>query len=193
MSGPGRPRVIDREEITEKLLLYKSEIILLGDKVLSKNDHLWEKISEELGGKKTAKSLHSYVSCNKDGIRDLMNGREKSEKVPRFRESDQPNSSACDATFEENLYDAEDIIETKNCTISMKMSNFKALAQTKNHKNRSVVKLKPGVWQQEISERIWNATKLKCGFNFKNHYLSADLSTGSAKGMYLFALYQFYL
>lgn len=55
MSGAGRPRLIERSLVIEKLLLYKTEIVLPGDKILSQKNCLWQRISDELDGKKLAK------------------------------------------------------------------------------------------------------------------------------------------
>lgn len=125
------------------------------------------------------------VCNNTDGVRDLLNGREKSEKPYRSRLSDF-SDSVSDYLSDTTLNNSQKIIGTQRVTISMKKTAFMKMAKVQNYKKKKVVRLEPGVWQNEISERLWNATKLKCGFNFKNHYLSSDLSTGSAKGMYSF-------
>lgn len=41
---------------------------------------------------------------------------------------------------------------------------------------------KPGVYQKILSEKIWNATHASCGYNFKNHFLDSDATSGSLNG-----------
>lgn len=191
MNGPGRPRLIESQLVIDKLLLYKTQIIFPGDKVLSKKNSLWQRISDELEGKKSAQSLHSYVCNNIGGVRDLINGKETCEnKSPPVCVSDSNTNNCFDTSSDSELTDDETGTTKKvqKVTLSMNMNVFKNLVNKKKYRNRKVLKLESGVWQNEISERLYSETKLKCGFNFKNHYLSMDLSTGSAKGMYLFLI-----
>lgn len=48
MGGTGRPPLIERSVVIEKLLQFQKEIVLPGDKILSQNDSLWQRISDEL-------------------------------------------------------------------------------------------------------------------------------------------------
>jgi len=38
--------------------------------------------------------------------------------------------------------------------------------------------LQPGKRQELITNKFWDATHMKCGFQFKNHYISADAKSG---------------
>ncbi|XP_039310233.1 uncharacterized protein LOC113005626 [Solenopsis invicta] len=38
--------------------------------------------------------------------------------------------------------------------------------------------LQPGKWQEMITDKFWEATHMKCGFQFKNHYISGDAKSG---------------
>lgn len=42
--------------------------------------------------------------------------------------------------------------------------------------------LQPGKWQELMTDKFWEATRMKCGFQFKNHYISADAKTGVING-----------
>lgn len=42
--------------------------------------------------------------------------------------------------------------------------------------------LQPGKWQEVITDKFWEATRMKCGFQFKNHYISADAKSGVISG-----------
>lgn len=76
MPGPGRPRLIDKEEVIKVLLKYKSQIVLPCDKIVSYQHEIWKTVSQELRRTKLPKSLHSYVCNNKDFVRYLLNDRE---------------------------------------------------------------------------------------------------------------------
>lgn len=57
----------------------------------------------------------------------------------------------------------------------------------RREKNRSVSTrdysvLQPGLWQHFFTEKIWQATKISCGFNFKRHKLSRNAESGYAYG-----------
>lgn len=63
MSRLGRIPKIDHEVVIETLLQYKTIILLSdsGDKIVSKQDEVWVKISHSLGGKKVF--LLCTISC----------------------------------------------------------------------------------------------------------------------------------
>lgn len=165
----GRPPLVDKEKMINILLKYKTEILLPGDKIISQQDDVWKRVSEELEGKKLPASLHSYVCNNKDSIRDLLNNRERRQE--KFEPASAPNRNNFSLSTDSDASDSSEVNETKRITISMKMSAFKKLVKCKRYKNREVLKLEPGVWQHEISERLWNAAKMKCGFNYKYRFI----------------------
>lgn len=180
MARPGRPPLVDKEKLINTLLKYETQIVLPGDKIVSQQDHVWQTVSEELEGKKLPASLHSYVCNNKDSVRELLNNRERRQE--KFQHASAPNENNSSSFEDSDASEISEIVKSKKITISMKISEFEKLVTRKKYKNREVLKLEPGAWQHQISERVWNATKMKCGFNYKYHHLSADLSSGSAKG-----------
>lgn len=50
----------------------------------------------------------------------------------------------------------------------------KQTKQTRYGKPKSPKKIyfSPEKWEHSLIGKIWNAIKIKCGFNFKNHYLT---------------------
>lgn len=42
--------------------------------------------------------------------------------------------------------------------------------------------LQLGKWQELITNKFWEAKHIKCGFQFKNHYISADAKTDVING-----------
>ena len=51
---------------------------------------------------------------------------------------------------------------------------------------RSCLKLKPGIWEELLSDEIYKATSLECAFNFINHSLTNDGKSGIINGIILF-------
>lgn len=184
MTRTGRIPLIDPSIVVSTLFNYKEIILLANDKILSKTHSIWKQISEELEGKKSSSSLYSFVCDNKHGIRDLLNSREKVKKndVPSNAIDDKNVESVedCDNSFNSSF--EADNPEIVKHILSMSRKNFNAMTTDKMYKGRKVKKLLPGVWQQKISELLWNYTKMSCGFNYKWHYLNNDLDSGSIHG-----------
>lgn len=47
---------------------------------------------------------------------------------------------------------------------------------------REYAVLQPGLWQHVLNEKIWQATKISCAFNFKRHKLFQNAESGYACG-----------
>lgn len=147
---------------------------------MSKSDIVWSRISEDLGKKKSGNSLYTFVCNNKHGVRDVLNN--KKVEVLRAPSQQQSNEKAMDDSSSNSSMDVDEEF-IKTITLSMSRHHFNQMVADKTYKSRCVKKLMPGVWQKEVSERLWNATKLRCGFHFKNNYLNNDLTSGSIKGI----------
>lgn len=184
MSVRGRIPLIDKSVLTEILLKFKCDILLPGDKILSKTSVVWSQISEELDRKKSSQSLYTYVCLNKHGIRDLLNDRPGGPKevAPDHKLHDE----SADVSTKENSFnstiESDNAEETKSYVLSMSKHSFDQMVMDKIEKRRHVKRFIPGVWQKEISERLWNHTKLKCGFHFKYYHITTDLTSGSIAG-----------
>jgi len=48
--------------------------------------------------------------------------------------------------------------------------------------------LRPGIWEEFFTDKIWDATHLRCGFQFRNHYLSNVGTSGYINGKYKFLI-----
>lgn len=171
----GRIPKIDSSIVIDIILKYKEVVLLPNDKIISKTNPIWMQISEELDRKKSSASLYSFVCDNKYGIRDLLNNRKVDIKINNSINLND-SSSTINSTIE------NDSEENSECVISMPRQNFDNLIIEKVYKGRRVKKLSPGLWQREISERLWNNTRMHCGFNFKWHHISNDMSSGSIHG-----------
>jgi len=50
----------------------------------------------------------------------------------------------------------------------------------KHYRLRKV--LQRGKWQELITNKFWEATRMKCAFQCKNHYICTDAKTGIING-----------
>jgi len=55
-------------------------------------------------------------------------------------------------------------------------------------RNRIWKTLRPGLWEEFITSKIWDSIQLKCGFKFRNHYLSNIGISGYINGKYKFVI-----
>ena len=49
-------------------------------------------------------------------------------------------------------------------------------------RHRNYYRLSPGEWEDWLADLIFDATKLKCGFNFANHQIRSDKKGGTING-----------
>jgi len=71
------------------------------------------------------------------------------------------------------------------------VSEFEELIILKSYKHTNKNKLRnriwkclrPGIWEEFIyTNKIWDVMRLKCGFRFRNHYLSNNGISGHING-----------
>lgn len=198
----GRPMNISPIDVIKILKKYKDNIITPERKIVSKLCSIWSTISSELKEKISPASLYTFVTCNRYNVRTelLKNIAEEQGKDTTISDSNisvisnETNNS--DTTFEHSNNSIEHNLQTINFSFLMSTIEFKEIiinrtyayiirnAKTKSNalcRQRKV--FRPGIWQAVITEKIWNSTNLKCGFNFKNHYISRDATTGYINGM----------
>lgn len=116
---PGRKAVIEPHIVIEAILARKDQILLPGGKILPKsNVHVWEEISKSLGYKKKAMSLYSFVTDNKYGVRDLLNGQSVNLEVKETVLNQSVDSSVNDSSLDTSQM-FQDIVDVKNLEIAM--------------------------------------------------------------------------
>jgi len=83
--------------------------------------------------------------------------------------------------------------ESINCVITITNKEFEELIVFKSYKrmqrgkmrNRIWKTFRPGVWEDFITCKIWDAIQLKCGFRFRNHFYLSNIGTsGYINGEY---------
>jgi hypothetical protein len=180
MYSKGRPSKVPKENIVNTILAYKNRVILL-DKIVSKHEAVWSEISIALSGHLTPASLYSIVSCNRFNVRDKLLNRENANATINESDLSYSSSNMNDTTSSKNstLNNSRDK-QHINFTIMVSICEFEDLIVLKSYKrtiknkvrNRIWRTLRPGIWEEFITNKIWDVMRLKCGFRFRNHYLS---------------------
>lgn len=189
----GRPASVDPSKIKEVILKYK-EIINNNNNVISKTHDIWNIIARELENKITSNGLYVFVMFNRYGVKNaILNKEVCNDKCVSASESLLSNSSSnwneVSITSSPDVY-SENAYSEKHLVISLLKEDFTNLLVEKIYKRREKGKmyyrlrkvLQPGKWQELITNKFWEATHMKCGFQFKNHYISADEKTGVING-----------
>lgn len=181
----GRPPKVAEEIITALILKYGEQILLPDNKIIRKTDEVWGLMSRELKNAMTPESLYAIVTCNRYEVRDQL--------------LLQSGAVVSDDTRSDVLRDVDSIPEKQSIPdkldilIPISREKFEGLVVDRlykrtGRKNQQTYRerkvLKPGEWQHMVTSSIWEETQLKCGFHFRNHYLSGSGTTGSIKGMY---------
>lgn len=140
-------------------------------------------------------SLYTIVSCNRYGIRNkLINHPEHESAMDSLNISD--HTTVNESFASEHSKNMEPVI----FTIMIPTQEFEELIIFKSYKrmqrnkirNRIWKTLRPGIREEFITHKIWDATHLKCGFKFRNHYLSNDVGiSGYINGGYKSAIIQY--
>lgn len=87
------------------------------------------------------------------------------------------------------------IVDHKNCiefAIFSSRTEYEELLITKEFNRRDTsrkkvytrtcLRLEPGKWEDWITKQIWKVTKLPCGFNYRNHYITENVAAGTMEG-----------
>lgn len=185
----GRPRKVDSERMKEAILRYR-EIINNNNNIVSKKHDIWKTIARELGNNVTSDSLYVFTMCNRYDVKN-----EIFNKVICNDNSMSTNESLLCDTLEVNntcISSSPDHSFSENFIIPFLREDFKNVLTEKVYKRRVNGKakmyyrlrkvLQPGKWQELITHKFWEATKMTCGFQFKNHYISTDAKSGVING-----------
>lgn len=190
-STRGRPAKVQSHEVINTILVYKNRIIL-SDKIVSKHDSVWSEISVALGSRIIPVSLYTMVSCNRYGIRNQLVSCSEDINTDNLNSSeDIVKSSLNDSMGNESSVSIDSKnVESINFTITVSRYEFEELIVFKSYKrmqrnklrNRIWKTLRPGLWEDFITSKIWDSVQLKCGFKFRNHYLSNTDTSGYING-----------
>lgn len=184
----GRPGKINLEKMKEAIIKYK-DILNNNNKIISKTHDVWKLIAQDLGNKVTTNNLYVFTMCNRHNIKNLILNKtlcnDKSANESALSDSLISNEkSICSS--------ADDDTTEKVFVISLLREEYINLLTEKVYKRQTNKNgktyyrlrkvLQPGKWQELITDKFWEATHMKCGFRFKNHYISADAMSGLING-----------
>lgn len=191
-SKPGRKPLVPREQLTEIIIRHKNEVITDDNKVSNKRHGVWEKIAAELENKITPLTLYAIVTNNKYNIRTLVSPK-VNDSLNSTSDSNRSGDSTLDSSkgllnASENSQVGDDGLyhfqfsmtydELDSLIISVSYRKRKGDAKTLKKQV-----FKPFEWETVITDKIWHATHRKCGYNFKNHYITANKMSGSINGI----------
>lgn len=174
----------------------KDDIFVGNGKLKSKNDEVWQKLSADLRGELSAKTLYSKI-CN-PAFRKKLGLDQKPCHEIILSENRGENLPDTSVEIEEICSDDEE--DVMHFSIDSAKEEYEKLFVTKEYKRRefgrrqdsmrTCLRLEPGRWEHWISDEIWNVTKLPCSFNFRGHYLTQDGNAGKVEGTYFFNIYK---
>jgi len=187
----GRPGKVDASLIKKAILKYK-DVIIHNNKIVSKTHDIWNVIAQELQNKVTNNNLYVFTMCNRYGIKKEIFNESVSCDVKSVSASENLLSDNSMWNEKSANYSLDSTCDEKYFIISLLREDFRNLLIDKIYKRRVKKKgkmyyrlrkiLQPGKWQELITNKFWDATHMKCGFQFKNHYISADAKSGVING-----------
>lgn len=169
---------------------YKDNLVNKDNKVVSKLSKVWTDISRELNCNISENGLYTLVVKSHFQLKDkILNinsttNTSKQDNSCNIDLSTSPNVS--ESTLEESNYDANRIIKI---TFEKKeLENLIIMKQyVRTEKYRPQIRfrkyeiLQPGVWQQLITEKLWNIHKIECAYHFKRNKVYNNTSTINGK------------
>lgn len=170
----GKPSSIDKESI-KRIFLERRDDIVVNNKILPPKHPIWSALSSELNVKN--ETLYSYAVSDRYNYRNiLIRGDETLDSSCNVTD---PSSKDCSMTNEAHT--------DQYFSFSMPKKEFEDLLVQKEvlagkYRTRMKTILKENEWTQIIHSHLWNFTRSRHGFSFKNHYLNRDGSHGRLQG-----------
>lgn len=190
----GRPGKINPAKMKEAILKYK-DVINSNNNIVSKTHDIWNVIASELENKVTTNNLYVFTMCNRYNVKSGIFNQDVRTEKRSFEDSSALYNS--EMWTEDSINCSLDNSNSeKHFVISLIRQDFTNLLTEKVYKRKINDKgktyyrfrkiLQPGKWQELITDRFWEATHMKCGFQFRNHYISADAKSGVINGKILY-------
>lgn len=189
-SKPGRKPAVPRDQLLQTIERHAKDLVIDKCKIIHKRHEIWKEISSELENKILPDTLYSIVTNNKYDVRTKI--------IRNFNQSLNSTSTSveCENTTAETSNELETLKDQDlgadgqyHFTFSMTSEELDNLITTVNYSKRKddtkTLKkniFKPYQWETVIIDKIWHSTHRKCGFNFKNHYITHNKTSGSING-----------
>ena len=195
-SRQGRKPNVSEDEMLSAIRKRKEEVFIdfESGKLKSKTEDVWKYLSDDLEGKLSARSLYSRM-CEGNLRAKVLHAKKIGCEPFHYRKPDislnETNDTNHSTVEDENSL--EFTIFAPNCEyeelLTTKEYKIHKGTKQKHESTRSCFRLEGGRWQEWISNKIWQASTLPCGFNFHGHYLTTDGAAGTLRGMIIQILY----
>ncbi|CAH2109045.1 unnamed protein product [Euphydryas editha] len=184
----GRPTNIDIDLLKKIVTINKDKIIINQTSIVSKHDIIWKSISKEMNYSIKPESIYAFVNCNRYNIKSELMPLQNTEIDSEVNSS---MASSKNISSDENNSD-DHLPDDKPLEFSFRVNReefselvVEKIYQRKQGKKTNYYKqntLKDGEWQIYVTNKIWELTRRKCGYNFKRNYVLQDKQTGNYKG-----------
>lgn len=172
----GRPAFRDPVLIRNVAEKYKDQIFLANRKIAPRSFPIWSTLEKET--KYSASSLYSYVTSNEKNIRADF---EPVQIIRNFNESTVDSSALEDSATANDHY-------ISDFEIQFTRDEFQALLIKKVIREKVPGRAKPKLkqrtvfkkfdWELPMDTKIYEATKISCGFRYRSHQIKPTLNTG---------------
>ena len=186
-SQPGRKPKISIEEVKSVILRRKTEILLDDGKLVGKNSDVWKYLSADLQRKLSARTLHSKTCIQKFRTEVLQERPNRLSLLTDTSDNEKIHQSMnenMNRTIGEGDFLEFTVFGVKSEYEGLLISKTYAAKATsrRNQVTRFCLRLEPCRLKDWISNKIWDITKLPCGFNFHRHYISENGASGKIEG-----------
>lgn len=191
MGRRGRPASVEAQKIIEAILPRSKEIIISkSGSIIEKTNDIWKTISAELKNVISPLSLYSYVTDNRFEIKSKLYELEgilpdmSQNSIDTTAEDSVNLSHSRDSNSHENIKRSYKIFLSKEVFQALIVVKTRKRPTGRNKKIETYKAFKPGVWEDVINDLLVDSTKITCGLSFVTHFITADESSGTFKGLY---------
>lgn len=184
----GRKKCVPSDLLTKIILQYKDKIII-NNKVVPKSSIIWQEIADQLSnsGQVKASSLYTFVTCDRYNLHKLLNIKSSKTDLCRINYKNKNDSQKSDSSESFDILHNNTFNRSSDriFVIALSKREFESLLETKIYKKRICTRFKSKEWADVLAQKIWNETRIQCGINFKNHYLTQNADYGHINGKYI--------
>lgn len=168
----GKPNYIPLATIEKAILMRREDIVKNGLPVPATNK-VWAEISFALGSKIKPTTVHSYAVGARYGIREKLVEKKREKSVDACSSSDTPTRS--------DRMEFEIILTKTEFQNLLTEKPYKRTIKNQGRRRWYTVLRAPD-WTEFISKSIFEKTRLRHGYHFKNHYITQGGATGKING-----------
>lgn len=175
----GKPPKIDHENLRRVFIENRNNIVVDG-KILSEKNAIWSTLS--IDTKISASTLYSYALSNRYQFRSILLNHQLNSVENELDISQ--NSLHNSTILADHHQDSENEVQV---TFAMPRNEFEMLIEEKTvlsggKRMRVRTIMKNNIWENFIHTHLYNESKMRHGFNFTDHNLNRDATSGSIRG-----------